>query len=179
MFPAPLIDEANRLLAALKARGGRIVTAESCTGGLLCGILTEIAGASDVVEGGFITYSNAAKQQELGVAAALLAQYGAVSAEVARAMAAGALARAAADVAISVTGIAGPGGGSAAKPVGLVYLGLAGLGRPPTHLECRFGAIGRRAIRLKCIEAAFGLLWQALPASALAPEAQAVGRLLP
>jgi nicotinamide-nucleotide amidase len=164
MFPAPLIDEADRLLAACRARGIRIVTAESCTGGLLCGILTEIAGASEVVEGGFVTYSNAAKQQALGVAGALLAQYGAVSAEVARAMAAGALARAAASVAVSVTGIAGPGGGSAAKPIGLVYLGLAGLDRPTTHLECRFGDIGRRAIRLKCIEAAFGLLWRTLPA---------------
>src|SRR5262245_19293910 len=140
MFPAPLIDEADRLIAAARARGARIVTAESCTGGLLCGVLTEIAGASDVVERGFITYSNAAKQQELGVAAALLAEYGAVSAEVARAMAAGALARAVGSVAISVTGIAGPGGGSPAKPVGLVYLGLARPRRPPTPLECRFGA---------------------------------------
>lgn len=164
MFPAHLIDEADRLLAACRTRGARLVTAESCTGGLLCGVLTEIAGASDVLERGFITYSNAAKQQDLGVAGALLAQYGAVSAEVARAMAAGALARAAANLAISVTGIAGPGGGSAAKPIGLVYLGLARPGRPTTHLECRFGDLGRRAIRLKCIEAAFGLLWQALPA---------------
>ena len=163
MFPAPLIDEARRMLAAFGARGARLVTAESCTGGLLCGVLTEIAGSSDVFERGFVTYSNAAKQQELGVAGRLLAQHGAVSAEVARAMAAGALARAPADVAISVTGIAGPGGGSAAKPVGLVYLGLASLDRPTTHLECRFGDIGRSAIRLKCIEAAFGLVWQALP----------------
>jgi nicotinamide-nucleotide amidase len=163
MFPAPLIDEASRLLAAFRARGARLVTAESCTGGLLCGVLTEIAGASDVLERGFVTYSNAAKQQELGVAGALLAQHGAVSAEVARAMAAGALARAPAHVAISLTGIAGPGGASAAKPVGLVYLGLASLDRPTTHMECRFGAIGRSAIRRKCIEAAFGLLWQALP----------------
>jgi nicotinamide-nucleotide amidase len=163
MFPAPLIDEASRLLAAFRARGARLVTAESCTGGLLCGVLTEIAGASDVLERGFVAYSNAAKQQELGVAGALLAQHGAVSAEVARAMAAGALARAPADVAISVTGIAGPGGGSAAKPVGLVYLGLASLAGPTTHLECRFGDIGRSAIRLKCIEAAFALVWQALP----------------
>jgi nicotinamide-nucleotide amidase len=163
MFPAPLIDEASRLLAAFRARGARLVTAESCTGGLLCGVLTEVAGSSEVVERGFVTYSNAAKQQELGVTGALLAQHGAVSAEAARAMAAGALARAPVDVAISVTGIAGPGGGSAAKPVGLVYLGLASLDRPTTHLECRFGAIGRSAIRLKCIEAALGLLWQALP----------------
>ena len=140
------------------------MTAESCTGGLLAAVLTEIAGSSDVLERGFVTYSNAAKQQELGVAGELLARHGAVSAEVAQAMAAGALARAGADVAISITGIAGPGGGSAAKPVGLVYLGAASIGRPATHAEYRFGDIGRAAIRQKSIEAAFVLLWQALTA---------------
>jgi len=164
MFPAPLIDEAGRLVAAFRARGAKIVTAESCTGGLLAAVLTEIAGSSDVLERGFVTYSNAAKQQELGVAGELLARHGAVSAEVAQAMAAGALARAGADVAISITGIAGPGGGSAAKPVGLVYLGAASIGRPATHAEYRFGDIGRAAIRQKSIEAAFVLLWQALTA---------------
>ena len=164
MFPAPLIDEAGRLVAAFQARGAKIVTAESCTGGLLAAVLTEIAGSSDVLERGFVTYSNAAKQQELGVAGELLARHGAVSAEVAQAMAVGALARADADVAISITGIAGPGGGSASKPVGLVYLGAAGIGRAATHLECRFGDIGRPAIRQKAVEAAVTLLWQALPA---------------
>lgn len=164
MFPAPLIDEAGRLIGAFRARGAKIVTAESCSGGLLAAVLTEIAGSSDVLERGFVTYSNAAKQQELGVAADLLARHGAVSAEVAEAMAAGALARAGADVAISTTGIAGPGGGSATKPVGLVYLGAAVVGRPATHVECRFGDLGRAVIRQKTIEAAFALLWQALPA---------------
>ncbi len=164
MFPAPLIDEAGRLIGAFRARGAKIVTAESCSGGLLAAVLTEIAGSSDVLERGFVTYSNAAKQEELGVAADLLARHGAVSAEVAEAMAAGALARAGADVAISTTGIAGPGGGSATKPVGLVYLGAAVVGRPATHVECRFGDLGRAVIRQKTIEAAFALLWQALPA---------------
>src|SRR5690348_11438964 len=101
MFPAPLIDEAGRLVAALRARRATIVTAESLTGGLLAAVLTEIAGASEVLECGFVTYSNAAKQQELGISGELLARYGAVSAEVAQAMATGALARAGADVAIS------------------------------------------------------------------------------
>ncbi|HEU0159769.1 MAG TPA: CinA family protein [Hyphomicrobiaceae bacterium] len=164
MHLAPLIDEANRLIAACRAHGTRIVTAESCTGGLISALLTEGAGSSDVLERGFVTYSNAAKEQVLGVPGALLAQHGAVSAEVARAMAAGALARSAATLAVSVTGIAGPGGGSALKPVGLVYLGMASLGQPTTHLECRFGDIGRSAVRLNCVKAALGLLWQALPA---------------
>jgi nicotinamide-nucleotide amidase len=162
MFPAPLIDEAGRLVAALRARRATIVTAESLTGGLLAAVLTEIAGASEVLECGFVTYSNAAKQQELGISGELLARYGAVSAEVAQAMATGALARAGADVAISSTGRAGPGGGSATKPVGLVYLGAAVRGRPATHVECRFGDISRGAIRQESIAAAFALLWQVL-----------------
>jgi nicotinamide-nucleotide amidase len=163
MFPAPLIDEAFRLVAAFRARGIKIVTAESCTGGLVAAVLTEIAGSSEVLERGYVAYSNAAKQQELGVAGELLARHGAVSAEVAHAMAVGALARAGADVAISITGIAGPGGGSAAKPVGLVYVASAVLGDPATHVECRFGDIGRTAIREKSVAAAFAVLWQALP----------------
>jgi nicotinamide-nucleotide amidase len=162
MFPAPLVDEAGRLVAALRARRAKIVTAESLTGGLLAAVLTEIAGASEVIECGFVAYSNAAKQQELGISGELLARYGAVSAEVAQAMATGALARAGADVAISSTGLAGPGGGSATKPVGLVYLGAAVRGRPATHVECRFGDIGRGAIRQESIAAAFALLWQVL-----------------
>jgi len=134
MFPAPLIDEADRLVAAFRAWGMKVVTAESCTGGLLAAVLTEIAGSSEVLERGFVTYSNAAKEQELGVSGELLARHGAVSAEVAQAMAVGALTRAGADVAISITGIAGPGGGSLAKPVGLVYLGSALVGRPASHV---------------------------------------------
>ena len=125
MFPAPLIDEADRLVAAFRAWGMKVVTAESCTGGLLAAVLTEIAGSSEVLERGFVTYSNAAKEQELGVSGELLARHGAVSAEVAQEMAAGARKHLDCDVALSSTGIAGPDGGSAEKPVGLVFLGLA------------------------------------------------------
>ena len=162
MFPAPMLEEARRLLAAVRAKGARLATAESCTGGLLCGVLTEIAGASEVLECGLVTYSNAAKERLLGVPGELLAVHGAVSDVIARAMAAGALARSGADLALSVTGIAGPGGASAAKPVGLVYLGLARREGPSLCCEHRFGNIGRTAIRLRSIEAAFALLWQAL-----------------
>lgn len=126
MLDADLLTAAERLLEACRKRGVMLVTAESCTGGMIAGGLTAIAGSSDVVDRGFVTYSNAAKTEMLGVPAALVAEKGAVSAEVAREMASGALARSAAQVAVSVTGVAGPGGGSEQKPVGLVYFGLAG-----------------------------------------------------
>ena len=164
MFPAPLLEEAHRLLAAYRARGFKIATAESCTGGLIAGALTEITGASDVVTCGFVPYSNAAKEAVLGVPHHVLVADGAVSASVARAMAAGALARGSADVAVATTGIAGPGGGSADKPVGLIYLAVAVRGGPARDLECRFGNLGRAAVRLKAVEAAFSLLWQAIGA---------------
>jgi nicotinamide-nucleotide amidase len=122
MFEAALLDQARALLDAARAKHIRIVTAESCTGGLIAGLLTEIPGSSDVVERGFVTYSNEAKEDALGVPAALLRKYGAVSDQVARAMADGALRHARAQLAIAVTGIAGPGGGSVEKPVGLVYI---------------------------------------------------------
>ena len=125
MFPPALQEKAARLLDICRARGSRIATAESCTGGLVAGLLTELPGSSDVVERGFVTYSNEAKQECLGVSAALLQRYGAVSEPVARAMAEGALVHSRTDLAVSVTGVAGPGGGSAAKPVGTVWLGLA------------------------------------------------------
>ena len=118
----PLVLE---LAAALRARGWRMATAESCTGGLVAAACTAVAGSSEWFERGFVTYSNAAKIESLGVDAALIAAHGAVSAEVARAMAAGALAHSPADLALAVTGIAGPGGGSADKPVGTVWLALA------------------------------------------------------
>src|SRR5687768_13434833 len=110
MFPQDLIAQAESILDELRARGLRLATAESCTGGLVAGLLTEIAGSSDVVERGFVTYSNAAKHELLGVPEAMLAAHGAVSEPVARAMAEGALAHSSADVAVSVTGVAGPGG---------------------------------------------------------------------
>ena len=117
---------AERVLAACRARGWTLATAESCTGGLVAGALTEIAGSSDVVDRGFVTYSNAAKMEMLGVPEATLAEFGAVSRQTAEAMAKGALERAGVDLAVSITGIAGPGGGSAEKPVGLVYLTAIG-----------------------------------------------------
>ncbi len=158
MFPEDLVDDARKLLERLRAQQKMLVTAESCTGGLIAGLFTEIAGSSDVVERGYVTYSNAAKMSCLGVSEDLLAKHGAVSAEVARAMAQGALANSQADVAVSVTGVAGPGGGSAEKPVGLVHFGAALKGGQIVHLERRFGDIGRSPIRLASVKAALSLI---------------------
>jgi nicotinamide-nucleotide amidase len=135
----------------------KIVTAESCTGGLIAGLLTEIPGSSDVVECGFVTYSNDSKHELLGVPADLIKQHGAVCAEVARAMALGALNHARADLCVAVTGIAGPGGGTDTKPVGLVYLAAA-LGDHVIARECRFGDIGRSEVRLKTVSTALEML---------------------
>ena len=160
-FPASLCEKAEALLADCCASGLRIATAESCTGGLVAGLLTEIAGASDVFERGFVTYSNQAKSEMLGVAEDLLARAGAVSGDVARAMAEGALRRSAADLAVAVTGIAGPGGGTAEKPVGLVWFALARRGAGVETVEKRFGGLGRSAVRLKAVETALDLLLEA------------------
>jgi nicotinamide-nucleotide amidase len=138
-----------------------IVTAESCTGGLVAALLTEIAGSSTVFERGFVTYSNAAKAQALGVPQNLLEIYGAVSSQVALAMAEGALAHSSADIALAITGIAGPGGGSPQKPVGLVYFGCGGKGKVITH-ERRFGDIGRGKVRQAAVEVALDLLFAAI-----------------
>jgi nicotinamide-nucleotide amidase len=153
-----LLDRATALLRHYEAQGLRIATAESCTGGLVAGLLTEIPGSSAVVERGFVTYSNDAKTEMLGVPAELLDAHGAVSEAVARAMAEGALAHSRADVAVAITGIAGPGGATATKPVGLVHFGLAVRGRPTTHLERRYGDLGRAVIRARAVEDAVGLL---------------------
>jgi nicotinamide-nucleotide amidase len=161
MFPSALRARAEKLLADARAKSLKIVTAESCTGGLVAALLTEFAGSSDVVERGFVTYSNQAKQELLGVPADLLAKHGAVSAEVARAMAQGALKHSAAQLAVSITGIAGPGGGSAGKPVGLVHFAAA-RGDRVTDRECRFGDIGRSEVRLKSVETALEMLSQLL-----------------
>lgn len=158
MFPPALRDEAASLLDAYRARQRRIATAESCTGGLIASLLTEIPGASDVLERGFVAYSNEAKSECLGVPADLIAAHGAASEAVARAMAEGALTHSRADTAVSATGVAGPGGGTAAKPVGLVHLAVAAKGAPTLHRECRFGDIGREAIRLESVEVALALL---------------------
>lgn len=130
MIDDAILAQAEALLAACRAAGLKLATAESCTGGLIAASLTAIAGSSDVVDRGFVTYSNQAKTDLVGVPAALIDAYGAVSEPVARAMAEGALARSLADIAVSVTGVAGPGGGSAEKPVGLVWFGCARKGRP-------------------------------------------------
>jgi nicotinamide-nucleotide amidase len=162
MFPADLVDEARRVLDALRAREMMLATAESCTGGLLIGLLTEVPGASDVIERGFVTYSNKAKVACLDVPPPLLARYGAVSGEVARAMAEGALVNSEADLAIAITGIAGPGGGTAEKPVGLVRLAIARAGGTPLDAEWRFGDLGRSRIRLEAVRAALAFVRQAL-----------------
>jgi nicotinamide-nucleotide amidase len=125
VFDPETLALAERVLAGCRARRWRVATAESCTGGLVAAALSAIAGASDVVERGFVTYSNRAKMELLGVPADTIAAHGGVSAETAAAMARGAVARAGVDLAVSVTGLAGPGGGTPQKPVGLVYLGVA------------------------------------------------------
>jgi nicotinamide-nucleotide amidase len=156
-----LLERAAALLRRYEADGLRIVTAESCTGGLVAGLLTEIPGSSAVVERGFVTYSNEAKTEMLGVPAELLATHGAVSAPVARAMAEGALARSHGDVAVAITGIAGPGGATATKPVGLVHFALAARAEPTAHLERRYGDLGRTVIRARALADALALLEQA------------------
>ncbi|GAK32889.1 competence damage-inducible protein A [Iodidimonas nitroreducens] len=157
-FP-PVIEEAARaLVTACRARSITLATAESCTGGLIGAAITEIAGSSDVFDRGFITYSNAAKQDLLDVPMALIEQYGAVSEPVARAMAEGALHHSRADIAVSVTGIAGPGGGSAVKPVGLVWFGLACRGATTKCIQREFGDIGRAAVRMETVAQALALL---------------------
>jgi len=157
MFDAALLARAEKLLADARAKGLKIVTAESCTGGLIAGLLTEIPGSSDVVERGFVTYSNDSKHDLLDVPDDLIQRHGAVSAEVARAMALGALKHARADLSVAVTGIAGPGGGTDTKPVGLVYLAAA-RGERVIARECRFGDIGRTGIRLKTVATALEML---------------------
>jgi nicotinamide-nucleotide amidase len=158
MFSADLVAEAELLLARWRTRGLRLATAESCTGGLIAALFTEVPGASDVFERGFVTYSNAAKIGALGVRYDILARHGAVSAEVAVAMAAGAIGASAADIAVSVTGIAGPSGGTAAKPVGLVFIGYAIKDGTAASREYRFGDQGRSAIRAATVRETLKLL---------------------
>jgi nicotinamide-nucleotide amidase len=142
---------ARHVLDLCRARGLRIATAESCTGGLVAGALTEIAGSSDVVDRGFVTYSNEAKQAMLGVPAAMLKRYGAVSRETAAAMAKGALKNSLADIAVSITGIAGPGGGTKQKPVGLVYFAAARRGGKRIAQRRLYGNIGRSRVRAQSV----------------------------
>ena len=153
---------ARTVLSLCEARGIMLATAESCTGGMIAAALTDIAGSSTVVDRGFVTYSNEAKQDMLGVKAETLVRFGAVSAETAREMAEGALAHSRAGIAISVTGIAGPGGGSAEKPVGLVWFGLAQAGQP-VHSEHRvFKNADRAEVRQAACRHALQMLETAL-----------------
>lgn len=157
MFPDDIAALAQQVITEATARGLMVATAESCTGGLVAGALTGIAGSSAVVDRGFVTYSNEAKSDLVAVPAALIESHGAVSELVARAMAQGAVARSRAQVSVAITGIAGPGGGSDDKPVGLVHFaatGPAGL----IHVEHRFGDIGREAVRLESVRVALTLL---------------------
>jgi nicotinamide-nucleotide amidase len=167
VFSGQLMEQARRLLDDLGASRQKLAVAESCTGGLIAALLTEVPGSSAVFDRGFVTYSNDAKTEALGVPAALITTHGAVSGEVARAMAEGVLARSLADFAVSVTGVAGPGGGSAAKPVGLVYFGVAQRHRPSVDHRCLFEGHGRRAIRLAATQHAITLLQAAVTAHKL------------
>lgn len=161
MFPDQIIQLAKQTVINLEKSGKMIITAESCTGGLIAAALTEIAGSSKVVHGGFVTYANAAKTSMLGVPKNMIDQFGAVSQQVARAMAEGALRTSGADIAIAVTGIAGPGGGTREKPVGLVHFGCAMAGKT-WHRQSRFGAIGRSAVRLATVESALIMVAEAI-----------------
>lgn len=160
MLDAALLDEAKALLALYEGRGLTIATAESCTGGLIAAALTAIAGSSSVVAGGFVTYSNAMKTKMVGVPEATLAAVGAVSAEVAQAMAEGALRETGADVALSCTGIAGPSGATATKPVGLVFLACSTRGAP-TRVERHVFPGDRAAVRAATVATAFAMARQA------------------
>ena len=156
-FPTKLLSQAEALLAAYRRAGLTVATAESCTGGLVAGCLTEIAGSSDVFECGLVSYSNAAKTELLGVPAELIAKQGAVSAAVAEAMARGALAGSKADATVALTGVAGPGGGTAEKPVGLVHLCAmrrGGAAQPRREIF----AGDRAAVRLKSVAVALEML---------------------
>lgn len=158
MFETALVNKAMLLLDDMRNARLRIVTAESCTGGLLGGLFTEIAGSSDVFERGFVTYSNRAKAEVLGVAGDILADYGAVSEPVVRMMAEGALESSRANVSIAITGIAGPGGGTPMKPVGTVHFACARENRAVIHEMRQFGDIGRSEVRRLSLDVALDLI---------------------
>jgi nicotinamide-nucleotide amidase len=160
VFPGELTASAAALIDRCRGKGLKLATAESCTGGLIAALITSVAGSSDVLDCGFVTYSNEAKTRMIGVPAELIARLGAVSAEVAWAMAEGALAKSAADIAVAVTGVAGPGGGTAAKPVGLVHLAVARKGHDTRLLELRLGDIGREAVRMRTVEEAVAMTYE-------------------
>lgn len=162
MLPQDIEATAHTVIRRAEGAGLLIATAESCTGGLVSGALTAIAGSSAVLDRGFVTYSNEAKVEMLGVPEEVLERFGAVSEPTARAMAEGAAARSRASITVSVTGIAGPGGGSPQKPVGLVHFAAHGPDGRTAHVEKRFGDIGRDAVRLESVRTALGLLLDAI-----------------
>jgi nicotinamide-nucleotide amidase len=157
-----LLRLAETLLQRCREEKVMLATAESCTGGLIAATLTEIAGSSDVFERGFVTYSNDAKTYSIGVPAEIVAGHGAVSEPVARAMAEGCLRKSNADIAIACTGIAGPGGGSPIKPVGLVHIAVAGHGQETMHLRMTYGDVGRSSVRKATVEGALNLAGEML-----------------
>ena len=169
------------LLDLCRMRKLTVATAESCTGGLVAGALTEIPGSSDVIDRAFVTYSNEAKRVMLGVKATTLAAFGAVSKETATAMAVGALERAGVDLAGALTGIAGPGGATPGKPVGLVHFAVAARDGRILNRECRFGAIGRSAVRQRSVVEALRMLMELArgPRAAVKPKREAASRLRP
>ena len=162
MFDRQLIIEAKDTLDMLREGGLMLATAESCTGGLIAGLLTSIAGSSGMVDRGFVTYSNEAKSEMLDVPMELIEQHGAVSEQVAREMAEGALKNSRANVAISVTGIAGPGGGSEEKPIGLVHFGCARPEMTTHHVRMTYGDIGRNEVRHAAIGTALAMIRQSV-----------------
>jgi nicotinamide-nucleotide amidase len=158
IFPEDLLQSARILLDDAQARGIKIATAESCTGGLVAALLTEIAGSSAVMDRAFVVYSNHAKQEMLGVPGDMIADFGAVSEPVARALAEGALHESRANLTVAITGIAGPGGATAMKPIGLVHFASARENRAIRHEEHGFGDIGRDQIRLEAVRVALRML---------------------
>ena len=161
LYPADIEAVAARIVAQFAARGLSVATAESCTGGLIIGALTEISGSSAIVDRGFITYSNQAKIDLLGVQPETLERHGAVSRQTATEMVEGALNCSGCGVAVAVTGVAGPGGGSAEKPVGLVHLAAKSSTGPLLHREMRYGDVGRSEIRLATVRTALEMLMEA------------------
>ena len=157
-FPDEILALAQTIITDFTAKGLMVSTAESCTGGLIAGALTEIPGSSAVIDRGFVTYTNSAKREMLGVQEQMLAQFGAVSKETALQMVHGALFRSHADLAVAVTGVAGPGGGSAEKPVGLVHLAAKARNGALIHHEMHYGDIGRDKVRLATVKTALEML---------------------
>ncbi len=152
------MSNAAKIIDALRAKSWNLATAESCTGGMVAAAITDVAGSSDVFDRGFVTYSNLAKRDMLGVVETLIERHGAVSSQVAIAMAEGALLFSKAQISIAITGVAGPGGGSAEKPVGLVHFATAAYGLPTVHSEMRFGDIGRSDVRARARDFALQLV---------------------